>query len=367
MEAYREWYADYYQRHLSAETAAFAMDPPGPRVVLVPGVAMITSGTNASKADLANELYHRAIQVIGLCSSVSEFTTIDEAEAFNVEYWPLERYKLSLSMAPRELDGRVALVTGAASGIGRATAELLASEGAHVAIADINDEGARAVANAITDRHGPRRSLAVAMDVCDEESVRDGFERTVLEWGGIDILVSNAGPATSAPLTETTLGMWDRTFDVLARGYFLVARSAVDVMRSQGVGGSIVFVGSKNAIVAGKMNAAYSAAKAAELHLARCIAEEAGGDGIRLNVVNPDAVLAGSGIWDSEWRRERAANYGIDESELDHHYRERTTLKVSVFPEDVAQAVLHFASDRSSKSTGNMLNVDGGVAAAYPR
>jgi NAD(P)-dependent dehydrogenase (short-subunit alcohol dehydrogenase family) len=211
-------------------------------------------------------------------------------------------------------------------------------------------------------------AIGIRSDVTDESSVVDAYRAGVLAFGGLDIVVSNAGIASSAPLAETTLELWDRNNDILARGYFLVAREAARVLRAQGLGGSVVFIGSKNALAPGKNAAAYSAAKAASLHLARCLAEELGGDGIRVNTVNPDAVLEGSRIWDSSWREERARAYGIAPEELEAHYRERTTLKVNVVPDDIAEAVLYFASPRrAAKSTGNVLNVDGGVALAYPR
>jgi NAD(P)-dependent dehydrogenase (short-subunit alcohol dehydrogenase family) len=208
----------------------------------------------------------------------------------------------------------------------------------------------------------------VRADVLDESSVIEAYREAVLAFGGVDIVVSNAGIASSAPIEDTTLELWDRNNDILARGYFLVAREAARILRAQGTGGSIVFIGSKNALAPGKNAAAYSAAKAASLHLARCLAEELGGDGIRVNTVNPDAVLEGSRIWGSAWREERARAYGIAPDELEEHYRARTTLKVNVLPADIAQAVLYFASPRrSAKSTGNILNVDGGVALSYPR
>ena len=364
---YETWYRSYHEGHVDAESAPFPLDPLGPRVTLIPGIGMITAGRDATRADVSAQLYHRAIEVLRLSAGISDFTSLTDAEAFAVEYWPLERYKLSLAPPPRELEGRVALVTGGASGIGRATAELLAAQGAHVAIADLDGERAEEVARALVERHGSRRAIAVRMNVGDEGHVQAGFDDAVLEWGGVDIVVSNAGIALAANLVDTTLEVWDRNFDVLGRGYFLVAREAVRRMAQQGAGGSLVFVASKNGLVAGKGAAAYSAAKAAEIHLARCVAEEVGVQGIRVNVVNPDAVIRGSGIWNSAWREERARNYGIGEDELEEHYRQRTTLKVNVLPEDIAEAILYFASGRSLKSTGNILNVDGGVAAAYPR
>jgi NAD(P)-dependent dehydrogenase (short-subunit alcohol dehydrogenase family) len=257
----------------------------------------------------------------------------------------------------------VALVTGAAGGIGRAVVESLASAGACVAAFDLDGEGAAEAVAPLGDA-----GVAVAGDVTSEAAVAEAFGTAADAFGGVDIVVSNAGVASSAPIEETTLAEWERNHAILGTGYFLVARSAFAVMRAQGRGGSIVFVASKNALVAGRNAAAYSSAKAAELHLARCLAEEGGGAGIRVNTVNPDAVLQGSRIWGSSWREERAAAYGIAPDQLEEHYRKRTTLGVNILPEDIAEAVLHFASERrSGKSTGNVLNVDGGVPAAYPR
>ena len=256
--------------------------------------------------------------------------------------------------APASSQGQVALVTGAAGGIGRAIADALASAGASVVGFDLEPDAAG--------------DVSVAGDVTSEASVAEAFAAAVDAFGGVDIVVSNAGVASSAPIEETSLAEWERNHAILGTGYFLVAREAFRVMREQGRGGSIVFVASKNALAAGKNAAAYSSAKAAEVHLARCLAEEGGADGIRVNTVNPDAVLQGSRIWDSSWREERAAAYGIEPDELEEHYRKRTTLGVNILPEDIAEAVLHFASPRRSrKSTGNVLNVDGGVPAAYPR
>jgi NAD(P)-dependent dehydrogenase (short-subunit alcohol dehydrogenase family) len=288
---------------------------------------------------------------------------LTEAESYAVEYWPLELYKVSLAPPPRELEGKVALVTGAAGGIGRAVADALASAGAAVVAFDLDEAGARAV----VETYG-EAGLAVGGDVTSEESVGAAYAAAVECFGGVDIVVSSAGVASSASIEATTFDDWNRSQAVLSTGYFLVGREAFKLLRRQGTGGSVVFVASKNALVAGRNAAAYSVAKAAELHLARCLAEEGGAAGIRVNTVNPDAVLQGSRIWDSRWRDERAASHGVEPDELEQHYRSRTTLGVNVLPEDVAQAVLHFASDqRSGKSTGNVLNVDGGIAAAYPR
>ena len=370
-EAFRAGVAGFESRYLSyfARHAAAGQSPrdPAPRIVLVPGLGVITTGADAVGAAVSGSLYERAIAVLGATDALGGFEPLTEEESFAVETWPLELYKLSRQPDPGELAGRVAVITGAASGIGRAIAGRLAAAGAHVVIADRNVEGATAVASQLTGRFGTDRALALSMDVTDEQAVVAGFADTILAYGGIDILVSNAGIAESAPVEATTLEDWGRHHAVLVTGYFLVAREAFRVMRHQGRGGSVVFVASKNGLVAGKNAAAYSSAKAAEIHLARCLAEEGGADGIRVNTVNPDAVLRDSSIWDTGWREKRARTYGIEPAELDAFYRDRTTLKVSVEPEDVAEAVFFLVSDRAAKSTGNILNVDGGVAAAYTR
>ena len=364
---YAEWYRGYYEANLDDETRPFAIDPAGPRVVLIPGVGIVTSGLDAGRARFARDLYHRAIAVEDAADALGGFRSLSEAEAFAIEYWPLERYKLAQAPPRGELAGRGAVITGGASGIGRATAHVLAGRGAHVVVADLNEDGAHEVAEAVLAQNGARRALAVRVDVTREDAVVEMMRRAVLEFGGVDILVSSAGLATSASITDTTLAEWEQNYAVLARGYFLAARETFRVLLQQGRGGSIVFVASKNALVAGANAAAYSSAKAASLHLARCLAEEGGPHGIRVNTVNPDAVIQGSSIWSSDWKAERASTYGIGEDDLQTFYQGRTKLGVSVLPEDVAEAVAFFAGPRSAKSTGNILNVDGGVTAAYPR
>ena len=357
---YRDDYRGYVERHRDSGTEPA---DPDARVVLIQHVGLIGVGTSPREARLSRDLYHRAIEVMAGAHALGGFTSLTEEESFAVEYWPLELYKLSLRPPPGELQGRVALVTGAAGGIGRAVVDALAAAGACVVAFDLDEEGAADAVASIGDA-----GVSVGGDVTHEEAVRHAFAAAVEAFGGVDIVVSNAGVASSAPIEATTLEEWRRIHAILGTGYFLVARDAFAVLRAQGRGGSVVVVASKNALVAGKNAAAYSSAKAAELHLARCLAEEGGADGIRVNTVNPDAVLQGSRIWDSSWRDQRAAAYGIEPNELEEHYRKRTVLGVNVLPEDVAQAVLYFASEaRSGKSTGNVLNVDGGVSAAFPR
>jgi rhamnulose-1-phosphate aldolase/alcohol dehydrogenase len=367
VEEYARWYRAYYERNVDEETRQFPIDPAGPRVVLVPGVGIVTSGPDAGRARVTRDLYHRAIAVQDAADAIGGFRSLSETEAFAIEYWPLERYKLAQAPPRGELAGKVALITGGASGIGRAAARALAAQGAHVVVGDLNVDGAREVAEEIVAAHGRRRAISAAVDVTSEPAVEQLAGRAVLEYGGIDILVASAGLATSAPITETTLEDWERNYAVLARGYFLAAREAFRVMVEQGGGGSIVFVASKNALVAGANAAAYSSAKAASLHLARCLAEEGGPHGIRVNTVNPDAVIEGSAIWSSDWKAERANAYGVAADDLESFYRGRTKLGVSVYPEDVAEAIAFLAGPRSAKSTGNVINVDGGVTAAYPR
>lgn len=359
-DRYRREYEDYFSRY---EEADEEMHDPNPRVVLVWGVGLVSVGADYKSSTLARDFYHRAIAVMRGASTIDSFVSLSEEESYAVEYWPLELYKLTLKPPPKELEGKVAFVTGGAGGIGSAVARTLDAGGACVAVADLDEEGAAGVVEGLGNP-----GEAVGLDVTQEEAVVAAYRKTVLSYGGVDIAVSNAGLASGASVEETSVELWERDHAVLAKGYFLVAREAFRTLKEQGIGGSVIFVASKNSLAAGKNASAYSTAKAAELHLARCLAEEGGAHGIRVNTVNPDAVLQDSKIWGSSWREERAEAYGIDPDELEEHYRQRTTLKVNVYAEDIAEAIMHFASaSRSSKSTGNILNVDGGVKEAYPR
>ena len=328
---------------------------------------MINSGKDVSNSRVSGALYHRAIAVMKGSTALGNFVSLSENESYNVEYWPLELYKLTLAPAEAEFSRKVAFITGGAGGIGSETARQFVQLGAHVVIADLNLEGAEKVAAEINEQFGANRVLAVKMDVTSEEQVHEAFKQAALHYGGVDTVVNNAGLATSSPFDETSLKEWNLNMNVLGTGYFLVAREGFKQMKQQSIGGNMVFVGSKNSIYAGKNASAYSAVKAMEVHLARCIAAEGGEFGIRVNSVLPDAILQGSAIWDSSWREERAAAYGIAPDQLEEHYRKRTTLLVNIYPKDIAEAILFFASSQAEKTTGCMLTVDGGVPAAFTR
>jgi len=346
---------------------AAALTDPFPRVITVAGLGMFTTGKDKRTAGIVSDIYHHTISVLGAATSFGQYVSLSARDAFDVEYWPLELYKLAQAPPEKELARRIALVTGGASGIGRAATLRLAAEGAHVVVADLDAAGARKVADEVTAAVGSGRAIGLGMDVANEASVGAGFEEAVLTYGGVDIVVSNAGIAHSSPVDEMTLADWERSFAVNSTGHFLVAREGMRVLKAQGLGGAFVFVATKNVMSPGKDFAAYSAAKAAEAQLAKVLALEGGPHGIRSNIVNPDAVFRDSKLWSEEVRRERARAQGITVEQLEDFYRKRNILAAPILPEDVAEAVLFLASDRSAKTTGCTITVDGGVKDAFPR
>jgi len=365
LDDYRKAYAEYYSRCASPKDPA--MRDANPVVLLLPGVGRLAFAADKTTARLASEFYGNAINVMRGATAIGNYVGLPEREAFAIEYWGLEEAKLKRMPKPKPLAGRVTLITGGAGGIGLATARLLLSHGACVLIADRDAETLRESHAALSTAFGADAVRFAVCDVTDEAQVQATFESCAREFGGLDILVANAGLASSAPIEETTLALWNKNYDVLAQGYFLSAKAAFPLMRAQ-QRGSIIFIGSKNALAATPNACAYASAKAASLHLARCLALEGAEAGIRVNVVNPDAVIRGSRIWDGEWRKERAVAYGIDSGEeLEEFYRNRSLLKQNVLPEDIAEAVYFFASDASIKSTGNIINVDAGNAQAFTR
>lgn len=365
LEAYRTDYARYYTACKHANSPA--MRDPNPVIFLIPGVGMLSFAKDKATARIAGEFYVNAINVMRGASSVSDYQGLPEQEAFDIEYWLLEEAKLQRMPKPKSLAGRVAFVTGGAGGIGRATAERLLGQGACVVLADIDAEALKAAHEDFAARYSADAVRGVQLNVTDEAAVIASFAEASIEFGGIDILVSNAGIASSAPIEVTELAMWNRNMDILATGYFLVSREAFRLFRRQKIGGNVVFVASKNGLAASPNASAYCAAKAAEIHLARCLALEGAEAGIRVNTVNPDAVLRGSKIWNGEWREQRAASSNLQVDELEEHYRKRSLLKLNVLPEDIAEAIYFLASDASAKSTGNIINVDAGNVQSFTR
>lgn len=353
--------------HYAAHPSEFAMLDPTPRIVLMPGVGMCTAGKDARAARIVHDIYRHTMLILEGAESLGGYATLDDHDAFHAEYWPLELYKLTLLPKEKELAGKVALVTGAASGIGRAVAERFAEEGAHVVVTDVDMTLAEEVAKSILGKHGLRRAVALSLDVSNEEGVEHAFAETVRAYGGVDVVVSNAGISSFGSLDTLETAAWDRSFAVNARGHFFVARAALRLMKAQGLGGSIVFNASKNVTAPGKEFGAYSVSKAAEAQLCRIVALEGGEHGIRANMLNPDAIFGGSRFWSDEMRSMRAQAYGVETQNLPDFYRNRTLLKVEVTADDVAEAALFLAGPRSAKTTGMMLPVDGGVKEAFPR
>ncbi|MEU4503614.1 bifunctional aldolase/short-chain dehydrogenase [Streptomyces sp. NPDC024089] len=359
---YREAYRAYYERHASPDSPA--MRGADPAIVLVPGVGMFSFGKDKQTARVAGEFYLNAINVMRGAEAVSSYAPIEESEKFRIEYWELEEAKLRRMPKAKPLATRVALVTGAGSGIGKAIAHRLVAEGACVVVADIDAANASSVAE---DLGGADKALAVPVDVTSEEEIAAAFRAAALAFGGVDLVVNNAGISISKPLLETTARDWDLQHDIMARGSFLVSREAARMMTAQNLGGDIVYIASKNAVFAGPNNIAYSATKADQAHQVRLLAAELGEHGIRVNGINPDGVVRGSGIFAAGWGAQRAATYGIEEEKLGEFYAQRTILKREVLPEHVANAVFALTGGELTHTTGLHVPVDAGVAAAFLR
>jgi len=359
---YRDEYRDYYERH--ADDSTPPMRGADPAIFLIPGVGMFSFGSDSHTARVAGEFYVNAMNVIRGSESVSRYEPISDGEKFRVEYWDLEEAKLRRRPKPKALAGKVALVTGGGSGIGRSIAMRLAASGAVVAVADVDSSAAEAVAREIGDSD---TAIAVTVDVNDEVEVGEAVDEVVRFFGGIDILVNNAGLSISKPLESTTVADWDRVYNVMARGSFLFSRSVAAKMTVQGRGGDIVYVVSKNAVASGPSNLAYGSAKASQAHQVRLLAAELGSHGIRVNGVNPDGVVKGSGIFAGDWGDDRAKVYGVEREDLGKFYAGRTLLKQEVLPVHVADAVVALVSGGFDRTTGTLVPVDSGIPAAFLR
>ncbi|HEX8462236.1 MAG TPA: bifunctional aldolase/short-chain dehydrogenase [Segetibacter sp.] len=364
-EAYRQMYTDYYNNCKHANSPAIR--DTNPVIILYPGVGMFAFAKDKQTARVAAEFYTNAINVMRGSEAISEYTSLPRQEAFDIEYWLLEEAKLSRMPKPKPLSGRIALVTGSAGGIGKAIAKKFAEEGACVIINDINTERMESAMAEFKKLYGRDTAAATLLDVTKEDTIEKALDEAALAFGGVDIIVNNAGISTSKPLLDHTIADWDKLYDILVKGQFLVSKAGVKTLRKQGFGGDIVNIVSKNSVVAGPNNAGYGSAKAAQAHLTRLLAAELGPDKVRVNTVNPDAVIADSNIWAGGWAEGRAKAYGITVEELPAYYAKRTLMNESILPDDIANACFAFVGGLLNKSTGNVLNVDGGVAAAFMR
>ena len=364
-EGYRKMYADYYNRCRHANSPA--MRDPNPVVILYPGIGMFTFAKDKQTARVAAEFYINAINVMRGAEAVSEYTSLPRQEAFDIEYWLLEEAKLQRMPKPKPLSGRIALITGSAGGIGKAIAKKFAEEGACIVLNDINQERLDDAVQEFEKIFSRDAVTSTLLDVSNELSIERAFADTVLAFGGVDIIINNAGISISKPITEHSTDDWDKLYDILVKGQFLVSKKGIEIMRKQDFGGDIVNVVSKNSIVAGPNNTGYGSAKAAQAHLSRLLAAELGADKIRVNSVNPDAVISDSNIWSGGWAEGRAKAYGITVEELPAYYAKRTLLNETILPADIANACFAFVGGLLNKSTGNILNVDGGIANAFVR
>ena len=362
---YRLMYADYYNacKHPNSP----AIRDANPVIILYPGVGMFSFAKDKQTSRVASEFYVNAINVMRGAEAVSEYTSLPRQEAFNIEYWLLEEAKLQRMPKSKALSGKIALVTGSAGGIGKAIAKKLAEEGACVIINDINEERLQNAMKEFVQQFGKDTAAAALLDVTNYETIKNAYAQAALNFGGVDIIINNAGISISKSITDHTIEDWDKLYDILVKGEFMVSKVGVEIMRKQQLGGDIVNIVSKNAIVAGPNNAGYGSAKAAQAHLTRLLAAELGSDKIRVNTVNPDAVITDSNIWAGGWAKGRAEAYGVSIEELPAYYAKRTLLNETILPEDIANACFAFIGGLLKKSTGNSLNVDGGVAAAFLR
>lgn len=364
LERYRTRYVQYFAKY---KTPGVTMGDPNPRIILIPGVGMFTTGKNRRETMIARDLYLHTMGVIRTAEALGGYRPLPPRDLCDFEYWPMENYKLTLAPPEKTLSRRIALITGAAGGIGRAIAERLLAEGAVAAMTDVDVDATRKLAEEYNRRFGDGHAVGIEMDVTDERSVRRAFTETVLTFGGLDIFVSNAGIAHCAPVDRLSRADWERSVAVNATGHLLTSQEAIRIMRSQGLGGAIVVISTKNVLAPGQDFGAYSASKAAQNQLAKIMAIENARYGIRVNMVNPDAVFLNSGLWSPEIRAERAKAHGISIDQVEDFYAKRNLLGAKILPQDVAEAVLFFASNRSSKTTGAVLPVDGGVKDAFPR
>jgi rhamnulose-1-phosphate aldolase/alcohol dehydrogenase len=364
-ETYRNYYTQYYNEHKHDNSPAIR--DANPVIILYPGVGMFSFAKDKATARIAAEFYVNAINVMKGAEAVSEYVSLPLQEAFDIEYWLLEEAKLQRMPKPKPLSGKIALITGSGGGIGKAIAERLAAEGACIVLTDINEERLSETATEFSKKFGQDNVMSSVLDVTSEQDIVNSYKELVRVFGGIDIIVNNAGISISKKITDTSLADWDLLQSILVKGQFNVSKAALEIMRRQALDGDIVNIVSKNALVSGPNNTAYGTAKAAQLHMSRLMAAELGADKIRVNVVNPDAVIQGSNIWAGGWASGRAEAYGITVDELPGYYAKRTLLNETILPADVANAVFVLVGGLLSKSTGNVLNVDGGVAAAFVR
>ncbi|MHB8483764.1 MAG: bifunctional rhamnulose-1-phosphate aldolase/short-chain dehydrogenase [Nitrospiria bacterium] len=363
-EKYRREYEDYFNQYKSPDVT---MLDPNPRVILIPGIGMVTTGKDARAASIARDLYLHTIEVIKMASALDQYSFLSKREICDFEYWPMENYKLTLLPPEKEFSRQVVLVTGGSRGIGKSICEFFLREGAHVVMTDIDLARLEQAQKEFKNEIVSGQLAVVKMDVTRPKSVEEAYVACLMKYGGLDIVVSNAGYAKSCPVDQLELTDWEKSFQVNATGHFLVSKRAVQIFKEQGIGGNLIFISTKNVLAPGKDFGAYSASKAAEAQLARILAIETGEYGIRVNMVNPDGVFLDSGLWNKEVRSERAKAHGISLNQVEDFYAKRNILKTKVLPEDVSRAVLFLASARSAKTTGSIIPVDGGVKEAFPR